>query len=112
MRERNRSSSFPARTRLPGAVRRETLFVVPSPQSFPEKGRGISGRKYEGIRSHSLSLASTHIRVCVRRYYRLAQMCFGSRAETLIVGSNQLEHYKRRQYGFDRLENTDPRFLS
>ena len=35
-------------------------------------------------------------------------MCFGNRAGTLIVGSNQLEHYQRRQYGCDGLQNTDP----
>src|ERR1700678_3050623 len=46
-----------------------TVFVPDaSRRSFPEKGRGISGRKYEAIRLHSLSLASTHVRVCVRRY--------------------------------------------
>ena len=46
-----------------------TVFVPDaSPRSFPEKGRGISGRKYEAIRLHSLSLASTHVRVCVRRH--------------------------------------------
>jgi len=46
-----------------------TVFVPDAAAgSFPEKGRGISGRKYEAIRSHSLSLAGTRVRVCVRRY--------------------------------------------
>jgi len=52
--------SWKTRCRAAGAH-----FVVPSPRSFPGKGRGISDRKYEAIRLQSLSSASTHVRVCV-----------------------------------------------
>ena len=40
--------------------------MVPSPRSFPEKGRGISGRKYEAIRPHSLKF-SEHTRPSLRK---------------------------------------------
>jgi hypothetical protein len=66
MQERNRSRSFPARTRLLGAVRRELSLWSQAPDHFLKKVEAYRAENTKAIRLHTL-MFSEHTRPSLRK---------------------------------------------